>query len=158
MNSFQNFIHYIYAKQFSMKTSLPFIFCFSAMSTGGLQAECNTDKAIKSAQDSMEGSHRVIKTFPLDGRGGTRKKLEFTVVLEQGTTYQFAVSGANGEPHGIEMTLYDSQRNKLGSSVYNGEYLSGFAYKVRSVGIYYLSFTFTNTSSYCGGAVVAMMK
>jgi hypothetical protein len=78
--------------------------------------------------------------------------------LSKDTNYQIAISGKDGNAQGLIGTLFDSKRNKIVTSFYNNKFLPGWTYKCRSTGIYYLSFTFKDSKSYCGAAVLGFRR
>ncbi|MBX2840569.1 MAG: hypothetical protein KTR26_02265 [Flammeovirgaceae bacterium] len=121
-------------------------------------AQCNSELYVNKSMKSLESGFQFSKSYRIDGRGGTRKKVEYTCVFSKDTNYQIRISGKDGSAQGLIGTLYDSKRNKMVSSFYNNKFLEGWTFKCRATGIYYLSFTFQNSKSYCGAAVLAFRR
>lgn len=99
-----------------------------------------------------------IKSFRIDGKEGSRKKVEYTCVFSKGTSYQIQITSADGNASGIVGTLYDPERKKLASNYFDGKFFAGLRYECKSTGIYYLSFTFLDTETYCGAAVMGFKR
>lgn len=121
-------------------------------------AQCNAELYINKSMKSLSPGFQFLKSYRIDGRGGTRKKIEYTCVLSKDTNYQINITGKDGGSNGLIATLYDAKRNRLISSYYNNKFLPGVVYKCRSTGIYYLSFTFKDSQSYCGAAVMGFRR
>jgi hypothetical protein len=68
------------------------------------------------------------------------------------------MNGKDGGAQGMIVTLYDSQRNELATSHVNNKFFPGWTYKCKATGIYYLSFTFKDSQSYCGAAVLGFRR
>jgi hypothetical protein len=122
------------------------------------QAQCNSELYVNKSMKSLETGFQFSKSYRIDGRAGTRKKIEYTCVFSKDTNYQIRISGKDGGANGIIGTLYDSKRNEMVSSFYNNKFLDGWTFKCQSTGIYYLTFTFKNSQSYCGAAVLAFRR
>ncbi|MEN7550142.1 hypothetical protein AAG747_19640 [Rapidithrix thailandica] len=121
-------------------------------------AQCNAELYINKSMRSLANGYQFSKSFRIDGRGGARKKIEYTCVFSKDTNYQINISGKDGGAHGIIGTLYDSRRNKIVTSYYNNKFSPGWIYKCRATGIYYLSFTFKDSKSFCGAAVLGFRR
>ncbi len=121
-------------------------------------AQCNTELYINKSMKSLSPGFQFSKSFRVDGRGGARKKVEYTCVFSKDTNYMIKMSGKDGSSKGIIGVLSDSRNNKLVSSFYNNKFLDGWQYKCRSTGIYRLTFTFKDSQSFCGSAVLAFKR
>ena len=64
----------------------------------------------------------------------------------------------SGESEGITINLFDSRRNRVASSYVEGQYLSAIAFPCNTTGIYYISYTFDESSQYCGGSALGFRK
>ncbi len=121
-------------------------------------AQCNAELYINRAMRELSQGFQFSKSYRIDFRGGTRKKVEYTCVFSKDTNYQINIVSKDGNAYGLIGTLYDSKRNKLVSSFYNNKYMPSWTYKCRSTGIYYLSFTYKDSKSYCGAAVLGFSR
>jgi hypothetical protein len=121
-------------------------------------AQCNSELYVNKSMKALESGFQFSKSYRIDGRGGTRKKIEYTCVFSKDTNYQIKVSCKDGGAQGVIGTLFDSKRNEMVSTYYNNKFLEGWTFKCQSTGIYYLTFTFKNSQSYCGAAVLAFRR
>ncbi len=131
---------------------------FALLFCGNASAQCNAELYVNKSMRALESGFQFSKSYRIDGRGGTRKKIEYTCVFSKDTNYQIRIFGKDGNAQGVIGTLYDSKRNLMVSNLYNNKFLDGWTFKCRSTGIYYLSFTFKGSTSYCGAAVLAFRR
>jgi hypothetical protein len=68
------------------------------------------------------------------------------------------MAGKDGGPNGLIATLFDSKRSQLATSYFNNRFYDGWTYKCTATGIYYLSFTFKDSKSFCGAAVLGFRR
>ena len=130
------------------------IMIFSNLSYG----QCNTELYINKSIKSLRPGFQFSKSFRIDGKGGIRRRVQYTAVFSKDTNYMIKISGKDGAANGIIGTLSDSRNNKLVSSFYNNKFLDGWQYKCRSTGIYRLTFTFKDSEAFCGSAVLAFKR
>lgn len=142
------------------KLALVFLIVMGAIvfSKNEANAQCNAELYNNRCLKALGDGYTFIKSYRIDGKGGARKKIEYTCVLSKDTNYQVQLNGKDGAATGIIATLYDSKRNKKASSYYDNKHLESFIYKCRATGIYYLSFTFKDSKSYCGASVLAFKR
>jgi len=138
-----------------------FLLCMGALLMLGFQsamAQCNAELYVNKSMKALESGFQFSKSYRIDGRGGSRKKIEYTCVFSKDTNYQIRIFGKDGNAQGVIGTLYDSKRNQMVSSYFNNKFLDGWTFKCRSTGIYYLTFTFKDSRSFCGAAVLAFRR
>ena len=99
-----------------------------------------------------------MKSFRVDGKGGARRKVEYTCVFSKGVSYQVHITSREGQSRGIVGTLYNPDRRKLASNFYEGRFFQTIQYDCRATGIYYLAFTFRESESFCGGAILSFKR
>ena len=88
---------------------------------------------------------------------GNRSTIEYSYVFTKGTQYMINLcSGGNSDD--IVVDLYDSQRNKVASSMVNGKTASAISFPCKATGIYYLSYTFKQSNTYCGGSSLGFRR
>ncbi|NLR94251.1 MULTISPECIES: hypothetical protein [Flammeovirga] len=121
-------------------------------------AQCNAELYVTKSMKELNPGFQFSKSYRIDGRNGTRRKIEYTCVLAKDTSYQITISGKDGGAQGLISTLYNAKRRKIISSFYNNRFLNTWTYKCTSTGIYYLSFTFKDSKSYCGAAVLGFKR
>ena len=136
---------------------LSFLLFFVVLSASAY-SQCNAELYVNKSMKSLSPGFQFSKSYRIDGRGGRRPKIEYTCVFSKDTNYEIKISGKDGGAQGLIGTLYDSKRTRMVSNFYNNKFLAGWNFKCRSTGIYYLSFTFKNSKSYCGAAVLAFRR
>lgn len=136
---------------------LAFVFA-GALMTQNTQAQCNTDLYTNLALKSLAPGYTFVKSYRIDGKNGDRKKVEYTCVFSKDTNYMVRMVGKDGGQEGLVVTLYDSKRAQLATSYVSSKFYPGFTYKCTATGIYYLSFTFKDSKSYCGAAVLGFRR
>lgn len=134
------------------------IICAVVSSTQSASAQCNVELYNNKCLKQLQQGFTFVKSYRIDGRNGVRKKIEYTCVFSKDSNYQIQINGKDGGAHGIIATLYDSKRNKKASNYYDNKFFTNWSYKCRATGIYYLSFTFKDSKSYCGAAVLGFMR
>lgn len=121
-------------------------------------AQCNTDLYNNLALKKLAPGYTFVKSYRIDGKDGERRRIEYTCVFSKGTDYMIRMAGKDGGPNGLIATLYDSRRSQLSTSYLNNRFFDGWTYKCSATGIYYLSFTFKDSNSYCGAAVLGFRR
>jgi hypothetical protein len=136
--------------------SILFFFCIFLTSTLTASAQCNPGvHALKCIEELDEGLI-YIKSYGVDGKRGLREKVEYTVVFSNGTQYALRICTGSNDADGIILTIYNAVREPVGSNQRNDEIRSRLDFNCESTGIYYLTFTFQGSHTYCGGCVIAL--
>ena len=143
-----------------MKKLLIILAAFVTMSFMAInaQAQCNAELYNNIALKKLAPGYTFVKSYRIDGKGGQRKKIEYTCVFSKDTSYQIRMAGKDGGPKGLIATLYDSKRSQLSTSYVSDRFFNGWVYKCNATGIYYLSFTFKDSKSFCGAAVLGFRR
>ena len=113
-----------------------------------------TSKCISEVKDEFT----YLKNFTIDGKNGTREKIEYSYVFSKDTQYYLNICANGKNTDGIIVTIYDSKRRVASTNFANNKIFSGMIFACKSTGIYYITFTFNNSQSYCGGSVLAFKK
>jgi hypothetical protein len=121
-------------------------------------AQCNAELFNNMALKLLPPGYTFVKSYRIDGKNGDRKKIEYTCVFSKDTDYIIKMSGKDGGPNGLIATLFDSKRAQLATSYFNNRFYEGWTYKCTATGIYYLSFTFKDSKSYCGASVLGFRR
>ncbi|WP_027003900.1 hypothetical protein [Hugenholtzia roseola] len=129
-----------------------------AFASQNAQAQCNAELYTNLALRQLAPGYTFVKSYRIDGKDGQRKKIEYTCVFSKDTNYMLRMAGKDGGARGLVATLYDAKRAQLTSSYYNNKFYDGWTYKCNATGIYYLSFTFQDSQSYCGAAVLGFRR
>lgn len=140
---------------FCLALLLVFGFVFSATP---MQAQCNSELYTSKSMRNIARGFMYQKTYELDGRGGTKRRIEYPCILSKGTSYQFSVNSKDGEANGIILSLYNGRRERLASNYQNKRFFSGIEYHCKATGVYYVTFTFKNSQTQCGSAVMAFRR
>lgn len=133
---------------------ISFTFLFAQVS----EAQCNPQKYVDECIPKLQEGFNFLKSYTIDGQAGAKKKVEYSYVFTKGAQYQISICNGGDGTDGIVLTLYDSNRRKVGTSLINGNYLSGFVYPCNATGIYYITFTFENSKNYCGASVLGFKR
>ncbi len=143
-----------------MKHFLAFVLIFlmaglvHSVSAQDCDSELYSNMALKKLTDGFT----FIKSFKVDGKGGTRKDIEYTCVFSKDTKYKVILQSKDGEATGVIATLFNSKREQLATSHNNGKFYTGWTYVCKATGIYYLRFSFKDSHSFCGGAVLGFKR
>ena len=141
-----------------MKTTF-FIFLilfFVAAGTSGY-SQCDPESYTSACIPKLSDGFNFLKSYKVDGQGGNKSKVEYSYVFTKGTQYMLNVCSEGGAD-GIVVSLYDSRRNKVGTNVHAGQSLGAFVYPCKATGIYYITYTFDSSNSYCGGSALGFKK
>ena len=122
------------------------------------QAQCNTDGFTEQCLSSLESGFTFLKSFKVDGQGGSKDKVEFSYVFSKDTEYYINICTGSSSVDGIKVTLYDSNRKMVGTNFANGKFFGAVKYPCSATGIYYITFTFEGSSSHCGGSVLGFKR
>lgn len=101
------------------------------------------------------GEYHEVKHYRVDGKGGQRQQIEYTIVLSKDTFYRFSMISKEGGSHGVILTIYNSTREKVIASNYHDDTFEDvIEFQVKATGMYYAVFTFKNSQRYCAMAIL----
>lgn len=144
-----------------MKT-IKILFTLIALACLGIgmdaNGQCSPEQYTEECIPKLQEGFNFVKSYEINGKGGDKDKIEYSYVFAKGTQYFISICSAGETPDGIVMNLYDSERNKVGSTLIDGKKQKGIIYPCESTGIYYITFTFNNSQNYCGGAVLGFKR
>ncbi|GIV37292.1 MAG: hypothetical protein KatS3mg032_1671 [Cyclobacteriaceae bacterium] len=141
-----------------MKRLAFLVWTLVALSTTGASAQCNSEALSNQCIPKLAAGFNFLKSYKIDGEGGSKDKVEYSYVFTKGTQYMINICAPNQPTDGIVVTLYDSNRNKVATSKVNGQYISAIAYPCNATGIYYIQYTFDGSSTYCGGSALGFKR
>jgi hypothetical protein len=127
-------------------------------SSTDLISQCNPDNFANACIPKLASGFNFLKSYKVDGEGGNKEKVEYSYVFTKGTQYMINVCANGSSTDGIVVTLFDSGRNKVGSSKINGQFVSGITYPCNATGIYYIQYTFDGSASKCGGSALGFKR
>ncbi|MEQ8926107.1 MAG: hypothetical protein RLO81_09865 [Fulvivirga sp.] len=122
------------------------------------KAQCNAEQYTNSCIPKLASGFNFLKSYKIDGQGGSKTKVEYSYVFTKGTQYMINVCATGESTDGIIVSLFDSNRNQVASSKFNGQFLSAIAYPCNTTGIYYIQYTFDNSAQFCGGSALGFKR
>ena len=140
-----------------MKRFIFFIIFISFTVTVSM-AQCDTAQKVAGCMPNPGSGYTLIKSFEVDGKAGTKEKIEFSYVFTKGTKYMVNVCGGVDTPDGVVVTLYDKYRNKVASNLFDGQVLKAISYPCAATGIYYITYTFQGSKDHCGGSTIGFKR
>ncbi len=137
------------------------IFLIAALQIAGIgraNAQCSSDGHVENCLGKLKDGYTFLKSFKIDGQGGSKDKVEFSYVFSKDTRYFINICSEGADTGGIVVTMYDSNRKMVGTNFLNGKFFPGIEYPCAATGIYYITFTFQAPSAYCGGSVLGFSR
>ena len=122
------------------------------------KAQCDTEPHTSACIPKLSSGFNFLKSYKVDGQGGAKERIEYSYVFTTGTQYMINVCAANDSNDGIIVSLYDSKRNLVASTLADGQQLSAFVYACTTTGIYYITYTFDGSTSFCGGSAMGFKR
>ncbi len=143
-----------------MKKALYTIFVVGVLAvfTNEAMAQCNPEPYTTACIPKLASGFNFLKSYKIDGQGGSKTKVEYSYVFTKGTQYMINVCATGENTDGIVVSLYDSNRNKVVSSKVNDQYISAIAYPCNTTGIYYIQYTFDTSNEFCGGSALGFKR
>ncbi len=122
------------------------------------KAQCDPVAYTDACVPQLADGFNFVKSYEIDGAGGSKDKIEYSYVFAKGTQYFMNICAEGESTDGIVLSLYDSNRKKVGTSYANGNFNRGIIYPCNATGIYYITFTFETSKNHCGGAVLGFKR
>lgn len=130
----------------------------AGFSSAGLSGQCDADNLSNECIPKLSSGFNFLKSYKIDGDGGSKDKVEYSYVFTKGTQYMINLCAGGNGPDGLVVSLYDSKRNKVASSKVNDQFISAIAYPCNATGIYYIQYTFDGSATYCGGSALGFKR
>jgi hypothetical protein len=121
-------------------------------------AQCNPDDYTSACVPKLATGFNFLKSYKIDGEGGAKGKVEYSYVFTKGTQYYINLCANGSASDGIVVSLFDSNRNQVASSKIDNQLVSAINFPCNSTGIYYIQYTFDNSSKYCGGSALGFKR
>ncbi len=121
-------------------------------------AQCDSNSLSDLSIAQIPEDFTFLKTFKIDGQGGAKEKIEYSYVFSKDTDYSINIKADGESTDGIMVSLYDSKRNQVATNFVDGNFYAAIDYPCHSTGIYYITFTFQNSTNYCGGCALAFKR
>jgi hypothetical protein len=139
-----------------MKKLLIFIFSVFVFSSLDVIAQCNAESLSTACIPKLQTGFNFLKSYKIE-KGG-KEFVEYSYVFTKGTQYMINICAGGAATDGIVVSLFDSNRNKVASSKYNGQFLTAMTYPCNTTGIYYIQYTFDGSTGYCGGSALGFKR
>lgn len=131
-----------------------FIICIAPESFSQCEPEKYTAMCIPKLMDGFN----FVKSYTVNGDNGSKSKVEYSNVFAKGTQYYINLCNEEADLDGLIVNIFDSNRNQVASSFKNGSYYPGIIFPCSATGIYYITYTFNDSQSYCGGSVLGFKR
>ncbi|MCU0358921.1 MAG: hypothetical protein MUE95_15245 [Cyclobacteriaceae bacterium] len=141
-----------------MKNNLIFAVTLMLLTSMSAKAQCNSEGLSNECIPKLTTGFNFLKSYKIDGVGGTKDRVEYSYVFTKGTQYLINICAPSQPTDGVLVTLYDSQRNKVASSKVNDQFVSAIAFPCNATGIYYIQYTFDGSTSYCAGSALGFKR
>lgn len=139
-----------------MKKLLVFVFTVFLLSGFNAEAQCNAETLSTQCIPKLASGYNFLKSYKIE-KGG-KEYVEYSYVFTKGTQYMINLCAPGENANGIIVTLEDSDRNKVASSKVDDEYITAIAYPCNKTGIYYIRYTFDDTTRACGGSALGFRR
>jgi hypothetical protein len=139
-----------------MKKLLIFVFSVFVFSALDVIAQCNAESLSTACIPKLQTGFNFLKSYKIE-KGG-KEFVEYSYVFTKGTQYMINICAGGTATDGIVVSLFDSNRNKVASSKYNGQFLTAMTYPCNTTGIYYIQYTFDGSTGYCGGSALGFKR
>ena len=123
-----------------------------------LIGQCNPDNFSNACIPKLAGGFNFLKSYKIDGEGGSKEKVEYSYVFTKGTQYMINICATGQATDGIVVTLFDSGRQKVATSKIGNQFIAAIAYPCNATGIYYIQYTFDGSASHCGGSALGFKR
>jgi hypothetical protein len=140
-----------------MRTTL--LLLLLSLGTYGISvAQCNPDDFTTACVPKLATGFNFLKSYRIDGDGGSKGKVEYSYVFTKGTQYYINLCANGAATDGIIVSLFDSNRNQVATSKIDNQLVTAIAYPCNATGIYYITYTFDKSSKYCGGSALGFKR
>lgn len=134
------------------------IFILTLLFSASVKAQCDGEALAQACVPKLQDGFTFLKTFKIDGVGGSKTKVEYSYVFSKDTQYFLNICTQGEGTDGIVVTMYDSKRQIVSTNYNNGKFYPGIVYPCNATGIYYITFTFQGSNNYCGGSVLGFKR
>jgi hypothetical protein len=139
-----------------MKKLFVFVLSVFALSGSGASAQCNAEILSTQCIPKLASGFNFVKSYKVEK--GNKSFVEYSYVFTKGTQYMINICAPEQNADGIIVTLYDAKRNKVATNKVDDQYITAIAYPCNSTGIYYIQYTFDDSSSSCGGSALGFKR
>jgi hypothetical protein len=123
-----------------------------------VSAQCSPENFTAACVPKLATGFNFLKSYKIDGEGGSKEKVEYSYVFTKGTQYMINICANGATTDGIIVSLYDANRNQVASNKIENQVVTAIAYPCNATGIYYIQYTFDKSASYCGGSALGFKR
>lgn len=123
-----------------------------------LEGQCDPETFSSACVQKLATGFNFLKSYKIDGEGGSKEKVEYSYVFTKGTQYMINICSGGETTDGIVVSLFDATRNKVATSKIDGQVASAIAYPCNATGIYYIQYTFDRSAAHCGGSSLGFKR
>ena len=120
--------------------------------------DCNAEGLSNACIPKLSTGFNFLKSYKIDGEGGSKNTIEYSYVFTKGTQYLINVCTADQNIDGIIVNLFDGERNKVASNKVENQLVSAIVYPSNTTGIFYIQYTFEGSSAFCGGSAMGFKR
>ena len=131
---------------------------FVASAYNAASAQCNPATYTDACIPKLTSGFNFLKSYKIDGEGGAKTKVEYSYVFTKGTQYMINICATGEQTDGIVVSLFDSSRKRVATSKVEGQFISAIAYPCNTTGIYYIQYTFDQSTKFCGGSALGFKR
>lgn len=122
------------------------------------EGQCNPEKYAEMCIPKLMEGFNFVKSYKVNGEEGNKSKVEYSYVFAKGTQYYINLCNGGTDTDGMIVNIYNANRQQVASSFMNGKYYPGIVYPCSSTGIYYITYTFKDSETFCGGSVLGFKR
>ena len=135
------------------------IFLLLVSATSTVWGQCNVEEKLKVCAPTPGSGYTLIKSFEIDGLGGSKSEIKYSYVFTKGTQYLIKICAeSENSTDGVVVTLYDKYRNEVATNLVDGVAISKISYPCTATGIYYITYSFVNSIHYCAGSTIGFKR
>ena len=149
-----------YGRTYFKNCSYLVLMIFSAFSLNWtiVNAQCAPEEYSMNCIENIREGFIYLKSYNIDGKKGTASKVEYTTIFSKDVQYILNICTGSTDTDGIILTIFNAGRETMASTVVKDGVSSELEFNCNKTGIYYLTFTFQDSSSSCGGCILSFKK
>ncbi|HEY8400952.1 MAG TPA: hypothetical protein VIK89_06805 [Cytophagaceae bacterium] len=117
---------------------------FLALGIATANAQCQSDECVS----KLSEGYIFLKSYSMEK---SATEVEYSYVFSKDTDYMLVTCNKDGHSNNVIVTLYDSNKKVIATN-YDPKaekYYTAIAYNCKATGIYYLKYSFKETSECC---------
>jgi hypothetical protein len=134
------------------------IVCVFSINCTIVKAQCAPEEYSMNCIENIREGFIYLKSYNIDGKKGIANKVEHTTIFSKDVKYVLNICTGSTDADGIILTIYNAGRETMASTVGEDGISSELEFNCNKTGIYYLTFTFQDSRSSCGGCILSFKK